>query len=307
MTRKGFLLAALLCAALCVSGCKKEVSEKVEELNISATFYPVYAITAMIAKGVPDLHLSCIVQPQDGCLRDYALSDWDLSLMLGSDAVILGGRGLEGFESTLSALGEEGPATAAIFCNAELLPAACADIDGESHWADANPFVYMTIDGATEAAKSAEAALAAFDPRYEAEYLKNLKAAENDLEALRTEIHEITGDLSGKQVCAMNEALLYTAQEYGLETVSVCRRESGEELSEAALRDFTESAEAKVVLIEKQAPETLVKALEASEFTVVRLDTMFTRRAGEGAEGYFAAQRENALALKEAFSEETTP
>lgn len=304
MTRKGLLLLALLCAALCIAGCKREEGKKVEDLNVSATFYPVFAITSMIVKDVPDLRLNCVVQPQDGCLRDYSLSDWDLSLFSASDAVILGGHGLESFESTLSALGENGPATASIFSGAETRLTARDEIGGESHWAGENPFVYMTIDGAIDAAGRAEAALATFDPRYEAEYRRNLEAAEASLEALRAEIHEITGDISGQRVCVLNEALLCAAQEYGLETVSICQRESGEELSGDALEAFVANAEAKVVLIERQAPERLIEALEASGFSVARMDVMSTRRADEGAEGYFAAQRENARALKEVFSME---
>ena len=44
-------------------------------------------------------------------MRDYALSDWDLSVVAyDADAVVLAGRGLESFESSLYALGEDGPA-----------------------------------------------------------------------------------------------------------------------------------------------------------------------------------------------------
>ena len=40
--------------------------DAVEELNVYATFYPLYAIAEMILEDVPDARLNCLVQPQDG-------------------------------------------------------------------------------------------------------------------------------------------------------------------------------------------------------------------------------------------------
>ena len=99
-----------------------------ERGQVCATFPPFYALTALLTDGIDGLQLSCLVQPQDGCLRDYALSDWDLYTLASADIIIAGGRGLESFESTLQSLGAAGPvAVSYTHLNHRPMPAAaCA-------------------------------------------------------------------------------------------------------------------------------------------------------------------------------------
>lgn len=310
-------VALLLCMCLmacALSGCNQhaateETSPETEALSVYATFYPIYAFTALIADGVPDLQINCLAQPMDGCLRSYSLSDWDLTLLVRSaDAVIAGGRGLEAFESTLYALGESGPAIVSVLYNLKLATVEPANETGEeSHWTDENPHIYMTIDGAIAIAERIAANLTVLDPEYADLYAENLENAKNRLKLLREETHSLTGDLTDRKVIVMNEALVYAAQEYGLDVELCYARESGEALYDRGLEDCIEqlhSCDARVILMEKQAPEAFRRALEAAGFRVAALDVLSTRRASEGAEGYFEAQMENARALAAAFSEE---
>ena len=245
----------------------------------------------------------------DGCLRSYSLSDWDLALLMQSaDAVIAGGRGLEAFESTLYALGENGPAVTSVLYNLELATVKPANETGEeSHWTDENPHIYMTIDGAIAIAERIAANLAVLDPKYGDLYDQNLQEAKNRLESLRIEMHEVAGGLQGQKVIVMNEALVYAAQEYGLDVELCYARESGEGIYDRDLEaciELLSTCDARVILLEKQAPEALRRALEEAGFRVAALDVLSTRRASEGTEGYFEAQRTNARALAAAFSKE---
>ena len=303
--------ACLLAAAL--SGCglhaEEEVPQEPEALSVYATFYPIYALTSLVADGVPDLQVNCLTQPMDGCLRSYSLSDWDLALLMQSaDAAIAGGRGLEAFESMLYALGENGPAVTSVLYNLELATVKPANETGEdSHWTDENPHIYMTIDGAIAIAERIAANLAVLDPKYGDLYDKNLQEAKNRLESLRTEMHEVAGGLQGQKVIVMNEALVYAAQEYGLDVELCYARESGEGIYDRDLEasiELLSTCDARVILLEKQAPEALRRALEEAGFRVAALDVLSTRRASEGAEGYFEAQLANARALAAAFSKE---
>ena len=303
--------ACLLAAAL--SGCglhaEEEVPQEPEALSVYATFYPIYALTALVADDVPDLQVNCLVQPMDGCLRSYSLSDWDLALLMQSaDAAIAGGRGLEAFESMLYALGENGPAVTSVLYNLELATVKPANETGEeSHWTDENPHIYMTIDGAITIAERIAANLAVLDPKYGDLYDKNLQEAQNRLESLRIEMHEVAGGLQGQKVIVLNEALVYAAQEYGLDVELYYARESGEGIYDRDLEaciELLSTCDARVILLEKQAPEALRRALEEAGFRVAALDVLSTRRASEGAEGYFEAQLANARALAAAFSEE---
>lgn len=309
-------IALLLCMCLmacALSGCNlhaatEEASPETEALNVYATFYPIYAITALVADGVPELQINCLAQPLDGCLRSYSLSDWDLALLVRSaDAVIAGGRGLETFESTLYALGEDGPAIVSVLYNLELATVKPANATGEdSHWTDENPHIYMTIDGAIAIAERIAANLTVLDPEYADLYAENLEKAKNRLESLREETHSTTGDLTGRKVIVMNEALVYAALEFDLDVELCYARESGEALYDRELEDCIEllsGCDARVILMEKQAPEAFRRELEEAGFRVASLDVLSTRRASEGAEGYFEAQMENARALAAVFEE----
>ena len=307
------LLLGMCLLAGALSGCglhaEEEVPQEPEALSVYATFYPIYALTSLVADGVPDLQVNCLTQPMDGCLRSYSLSDWDLALLMQSaDVVIAGGRGLEAFESTLYALGENGPAVTSVLYNLELATVKPANETGEdSHWTDKNPHIYMTIDGAIAIAERIAANLAVLDPKYGDLYDQNLQEAKNRLESLRIEMHEVAGGLQGQKVIVMNEALVYAAQEYGLDVELCYARESGEGIYDRDLEaciELLSTCDARVILLEKQAPEALRRALEEAGFRVAALDVLSTRRASEGAEGYFEAQLANTRALAAAFSKE---
>ena len=302
-------LIALGMITAALGGCARTDSQdQPETLNVYATFYPLYACAEMITADVPDLQLSCLVQPQDGCLRDYQLSDWDYALLQRSaDLVIAGGRGLESFESALYSMGDAGPAVACVLYNMEFAEnpqTAHIDPDRESHFLDPNPHIYMCIDGMISIAESICAQMTIVDPENAGLYQRNLESAKERLNALSAEMHEIAGEIEGRKAVIMNEALTYIANEYDLNVVYSVDRDSGEAFRDTELRDCIESLapyRGAVLLIEKQAPEAFVEALRGAGFTVALLDVLSTHSAQDGADGYFDAQRCNAQSLAEAY------
>lgn len=306
-------LIALCLMLAALSGCTQTAQPTQAQplLRVYATFYPLYACAEMITAGAPELTLSCLVQPQDGCLRDYQLSDWDYALLQRSaDLVIAGGRGLESFENTLYAMGDAGPAVACVLYNmefAENRQTAHIDPDRESHFLDPNPHIYMCIEGMLSIAESICAQMVTVDPENADLYQNNLESAQEKLNALSAEIHAIAGQIEGRDAVVMNEALTYAANEYQLNVVYSVDRDSGEAFHDAELQACIEALAPyrdAVLLIEKQAPETFVEALEDAGFTVARMDVLSTRSAREGADGYFEAQRSNAQALAAAYQNE---
>ena len=307
MRRIALFLLLLAALALTMSACAPLVGEAPQESQIYATFYPFYALTALLTEDIEGLRLSCLVQPQDGCLRDYALSDWDLYLLSGADLVIAGGRGLESFESTLQSLGASGPVVALTLYNTELYGQNEEAADGEEndHFTGANPHLYMSIDGAKYILEGAASALAELYPQHAETVFSNMQAGEERLDALGTQMRATAANAEGGRVIVMNEALVYIAEELGLEIAGFYARESGQPLYEGDVDDCLEqlsSMDARVVLVEKQAPPSLTEALEEAGYIVARLDVFSTGRADMGAEGYFAAQEENARAVAEAFA-----
>lgn len=303
----GFFCFCILFASLCGCGNEASVQSADSGFSIYATFYPFYAATQALTEGIDDVYVNCLVQPQDGCLRDYQLSDWDLALLNSANIVIAGGRGFESFESILYALGEDGPAISAVLYNMELVEQRAVNTqeDTQSHWLDSNPHIYMRTDGMSEILQRVANSLILLDEAHEALYLENLDKAQTELEIVTSEIAQTAEKFSNRSVIVLNEALVYVAQEYGLD-MSVCyERESGEDLSGADLENCMNAlskSDATVILIEKQAPQKLCKALEDAGYHLAYLDVLSTKRVSEGFEGYLNAQRANMQAIETAFA-----
>lgn len=300
LNRMAWMILILAAMAIALSGCSQSAAPQIEQaddLSIYATFYPIYACAAWITQGVPDVELHCLVQPQDACLRNYALSDWDLALLAGSaDVVVAGGEGLESFEDILYALGENGPSVLSLFAGMERLDSG-GEGDSETHWSGENPHIYMQIDGAIEICTRIANGLSLLDAAHSDLYAANLQSAKAELEALRAELKGMLAFAASRRVIVMNEALIYTAEEYGLEIDLRCKRESGEDGFDGDLS----AADSKIVLIEKQAPQSLCRQLQERGYQPVKLDVLSTRRADEGVQGYISAMRSNAQALAETF------
>ena len=105
----GLFLLLLAALALTMSACAPLVEEAPEEAQIYATFYPFYALTALLTEDIEGLRLSCLVQPQDGCLRDYALSDWDLYLLPAPTSSSPAGAGWRALKARCNRWARAGP------------------------------------------------------------------------------------------------------------------------------------------------------------------------------------------------------
>lgn len=306
--KRRVLALVLMCALASVSACSPLVEQVESPVSVYATFYPIYALADLLVADVPQIALSCLVQPQDGCLRAYSLSDWDIYLIAyTADAVLAGGGGLESFEETLYAFGDAGPAVATATYGLSLYNEddERAESDEEtSHLVGANPHLYLSVSGAGQMLTNIANALVNLAPSCEEAIGENLARAQRRLQELREEMQQIAGGCAGKSVILMNEALIYPAQDLGLVVDGWYDRESGYALYDndlAKCLETIESSAARVILIEKQVPDSLVSSLEAAGYSVARIDILSTGREDMGASGYFDAQLYNARAIAGAF------
>lgn len=299
-------VAVLLLVVLLLTGCSRIVEEdSAEAITLYATFYPIYALTQMIVDEVPDLTLNCLVQPQDGCLRSYSLSDWDIYLLAYSaDGVIMGGNGLEAFEDTLTSMGESGPAVVEVLYDLDWIEETEAPSDEEaSHWSGENPHAYLSTEAAKSILSNIAASMSVLDTRYADVYEANLETAHAKMNALQAELGVLTAECSGIPTALLSEATAYVAKDYGLNVVAQFQRESGTALYGSELEmcmDQIKESGAQLALVEQQAPKTLTDALIRSGICVAKIDILSTHCAEEGYEGYFDAMRSNAQALADA-------
>lgn len=307
MKRLSMLLVIFALAAV-FTGCKPVVEETdvKKEYRVYASFYPVYALSRLIIdENIPDMQLYQLVQPQDGCLRSYSLSDWDLYLAANADCVILNGSGLESFEAGLRSLGEDGPAV--ISATGSMVLLRNEEIQNEeSHFYGANPWMFLSVDGALEMTYAICANMQTLDPLCEEAYLKNLMRAEKKLLALKAEMEAILADTNrDTPVAVAHEGIFWLCDEWDLNCVSVIERESGVMPEQGEIQKILEdiaASGAKAVLLEKQAPSALVYALKNAGCEVVMIDTMSSGSAQNASQGYFDAMLQNARNLKNALS-----
>lgn len=298
------LAAALLTGGvLLLSGCRSLMTgeDALEVKYITATFYPLYSLAVNLVKDVPALSLSCLTQPQDGCLRGYELSDWDYQVLINQDAVILGGRGLESFESVMQQ-------TDAILISTlegrELRTETAGDPDDDNtHFSGENPWYFMSIRGAMEISVSIASSMSAVDELFADVYAENLDEYLYRLEQLIIKMTEAVNSAPQKPVAVLHEGLTYFVEQFDLETVLIYPREPGVDLIDndfLALTEALAESGARTVVIEKQTPKRLVDALEAEGYSVAKIDTLTAHMANGDTEAYERIMLENAYALRKA-------
>ena len=291
-----FLLACSLLIA--VTACHSIVPAMPEMLNVYATTWPIYAMTSRLLEGVPDVSLHLLIQPQDECIRSYALSRWDQELLADADAVVCGEYGLEGFSlDDLSqdrfALIEALPEDALIHMNDDVS-------DEATHFDGVNPHAYMSFECADLMLERIAYSFTVLDPRYADQYEENLVDARQELHDIIPEYSE--NDIIGIIAAVATETAYYPLNELGIETIPL-EREPGEDLSETQLTKILPSiAEADMMLIESQAPKHLKDMLMDSGVHLVEIDVMSAHDETEEWETYCNCMKQNYDAILTASS-----
>lgn len=310
-------LALLLVGALALllAGCGQEETASPEptavgtvltpQISVYASFYPLYALALNVVEGVPDMELHCLVQPQDGCLRSYSLSDWDLGLLVGSGVVILGGHGLESFESYVMSLGEEGPAVLIALDGLDLLANGEA-VEGDedaSHFMGENPWAWMSVERAMDIVDAMALSLSELDANNAELYEQNAEDYKKRLENLEIAMAVDTAEYAQQPVALMHEGLAYFAEELNLNVVATIEREPGTQAEDQDLEEMIQTlrtAGAQVLLVERQIPEKFRRALTEAGFQVAAIDTLSTHTADGDARAYETYMKDNVRVLNEA-------
>lgn len=297
------LAIIILIPALICTGCSPIVPNVPQKMSIYATFYPIYALTERITEKIPNLEVHCLVQPQDDCLREYVLSDWDLYLLgYSADILLAAGNGLEGFQDQLEQIGETLIPLAEVMFGLELYHVNEPLSDEDSHFSGEIPHPYMSVHGAKAIAENICGSLAVLMPENADAFSENLASLLNELDVLESEMHKQTEVCKDISVAVLNEALFYPASDCGFDTIVWFERESGEMLYdsglEACLQHLKEN-NVQLVLIEQQAPKALIDALDEAGYAVAQLNVMSTLKESDGFSGYLDALKNNVLTLAE--------
>ena len=68
-----------------------------DQLNIVASFYPIYILAMNVFDGIESVSLTCMTAPDTGCLHDYQLLASDMMTLSRADALLVCGAGMESY------------------------------------------------------------------------------------------------------------------------------------------------------------------------------------------------------------------
>jgi zinc transport system substrate-binding protein len=131
----------------------------------------------------------------------------------------------------------------------------------ENKAGDADPHIWLSPRLVKVQAATIARALEVADPAHAADYQRNLKAFQEDLDRTDAKISEALAPLKGKELFVYHPAFGYFADAYGLKQVPV--EVEGKEPSARQLAAFVERAKARGVKVILVQPQFSAKSAEA--------------------------------------------
>lgn len=316
------LIIIVLSTAFTSCGSGKINTFDDSETVIVTSFYPMYILTANIAKDVDGVTVVNMTEPQTGCLHDYQLSPSDMKILARADIFVINGAGMESFldkvisqlpeleiieaSKGIDLLGEETLEHEQDLEHEEDEQHSDDDAHGhDSHdHGETNPHVWVSITGAIAEVKNITEALIAIDPSNKEAYQKNSLDYIQRLENLKAEMHFELKDINTKDIVTFHEAFTYFAKEFDLSVVAVVESEPGSEPSAGELAktiNTIEDLEVKVIFVEPQystkAAESIASQTGAK---IYPLDPIVTGPKDPQLDSYEIVMRENLKILAEA-------
>ena len=297
MKRIAALLLALLTVSLsgCVAGA--------EDVDLMATFYPVYILAENVLDGVEGVTLSSMTPPSTGCLHDYQLLTSDMRALAKCSALIINDAGMETFLPDVTG---QFPNLAVIDCSqgVELLAEEAEhghDHDQETY----NAHIWLAPKNAIQMVENIRDGLSSLLPDQKDRIAANAEAYIEKLTALDGELRAAIEPLPRKQIVTFHEAFPYFAQAYGLEVAAVVALEPDEPISPRMLKQVIEKVKAAgnpPLFSEPQYENTALRAVaQETGAPIYELDPLVT--GGGEKTAYEDVMRKNLQVLLEALSD----
>lgn len=225
-----FLLAVLLCCPAALA----------EDVQLVASFYPVYIFAQNLLVDIPGVSLSCMTAPSTGCLHDYQLLAGDMLKLSKADALLINGAGMETF---LPAVLSQLPEMKIVDCS-EGIALICAD---EEHHHDHdhdhgkeeeyNAHIWLNPKNAIQMVKNMESRLIELMPEHTKQITENASAYITRLEELNAYIADSLMATTSRQIVTFHDSFPYFAEAYDLHIVAVVSMEPDEPLSPRMLTE----------------------------------------------------------------------
>lgn len=294
------LLSVLLIAFSVLTGCgriKGAVIEENPRFTIVTSFYPVYISTINITRGIENVAVINMTQPQTGCLHDYKLTPQDLKTLESANVFIINGAGMESFiEKVVS------QQKALSIIEASTGIPLITDEHGEG-----NPHVWVAVSNTIIQVENISKELSRINPENALKYESNATEYIKKLEALKDEMHTTLSAVKNRNIITFHEAFPYFAEEFSLNIAAVVEREPGTAPTPRELEDTIQTIKAlniKSLFAEPQySPKTADTIAQETGATVYILNPVVTGEATPDAhDAYIEIMRQNLSVLAEALS-----
>lgn len=229
------LLAMLLCCPTALA----------EDVQLVASFYPVYIFAQNILVDVPGVSLSCMTAPSTGCLHDYQLLAGDMLKLAKADALLINGAGMEPF---LHAVTQQ--LTDLVVVDAsEGIPLLCSDSHhehehGHDHdHGEYNAHIWLSPENAMQMVRNMADQLIQLFPQHADLIRANQESYNTRLQNAHAAVSDMLAPVKGKPIVTFHDSFLYFARAYGLEIAAVVSMEPNDPLSPRMLMDVIAAVE----------------------------------------------------------------
>ena len=303
------LLLSLLLLSLSLAGCG---TEKKQDVNVMATFYPIYILAENLLNGVEGVSLSSMTPPTTGCLHDYQLLTSDMRALSQAQALLVNGAGMESF---LPQIESQFPSLVIVDCSQGVTLLAEEEHEEEEEeeveeeeehhhheHGEYNAHIWLDPKNAVQMVENMRAALVKLLPQQADKINRNAAAYTARLTALDAELAAAIAALPGKQIVTFHEAFPYFAAAYGLTVVAVVALEPDEPISPRMLAEVVDQVKAEgnpPLFTEPQYEGAALRAIaQETGAPVYELDPLVT---GDGAlTAYEDVMRKNLAVLEAA-------
>ena len=288
-------LVLLICLLALPTACAEASG-----LQVTASFYPMYALLLNLVRDVPGVTVTCLVPMDVGCAHDYQLTTNDRRALDQTDLLVINGAGMEVFlDGVLSQL------SAAVVDTSEGLPLLSMEglaVHGDSLY---NEHVWVSLPLAIRQVDAMARALSELDPAHADQYEANRAAYTQRIQALYERMQEALAPYAGTSIVTFHAAFDYFAADFGLNIAAVLRRDAGSAPSAREIGadvDVSRKRSVRALFVEPQYPRDGVDVV-ARETGLVpyTLDPVAT--AAEGVadiDAYLHAMEQNLTTLLEA-------
>lgn len=209
-------LCLLLTALIGVQTPKRQ-----QGLQVTASFYPIYVAALKVVGQTQGVSVQCLVQPQTGCVHDYAMTPQDMLRLQQSDVLILNGAGAEAFLQ--NAL--DGMPALEVVDTSRGIDLLCDDghaEHGHSHEHEHlyNQHIWTSPVRYQRQVRNIALALANIDPAHAADYLANAEGYCAEVALLYERMQNAVRNSGYTKAVLFSTSLTYLAQDLGLQVLA---------------------------------------------------------------------------------------